>query len=324
VIALGGLQPHEVARLVPVEPVLVCYRGSHAHGTHVAPEDPNGFDDVDILTVYIDPRPSVYFGVDKQQWAGRDAKVGKWDACSYGLQHFAKLAATCNPNVIASLWLDERFYIHLGWQGECLVANRDMFSSKLAHKSFGGYAHSQLKRMTAWRDQKADCGCEGEYHSQDCPLKDEKGRGSSKLYATGFMGAKRKALVEKYGYDTKNAAHLIRLLRMGKEFLELGHLQVYRHDADELLAIKRGEWPLECVKKEAEVEFAHMDEALRDSPLPDKPDFHAIDRMVTDIMCQTMHQAVLSKAIDMHRRVWVGDDRDWSRIDDHVLKGKRP
>jgi len=52
------------------------------------------------------------------------------------------------------------------------------------------------------------------------------------------MGAKRKSLVEKFGYDTKNAAHLILLLRMGIEFLSVGVLHVKRHDAQELLEIK--------------------------------------------------------------------------------------
>lgn len=57
------------------------------------------------------------------------------------------------------------------------------------------------------------------------------------------MGERRKALVRRHGYDTKNAAHLIRLLRMGIEFLQSGELLVDRsgHDAGELLAIKRGE-----------------------------------------------------------------------------------
>lgn len=45
---------------------------------------------------------------------------------------------------------------------------------------------------------------------------------------SGYMGEKRKAMVRKYQYDVKNAAHLIRLLRMGTEFLTTGELQVYR------------------------------------------------------------------------------------------------
>ena len=40
------------------------------------------------------------------------------------------------------------------------------------------------------------------------------------------------------GYDIKNAAHVIRLYRMGIEYLESGNLQVFRPDREELKAIK--------------------------------------------------------------------------------------
>lgn len=51
------------------------------------------------------------------------------------------------------------------------------------------------------------------------------------------MGQKRRELVRRVGYDAKNAAHLIRLLRMGIEFLTEGTLHVERADATELLDI---------------------------------------------------------------------------------------
>jgi len=41
---------------------------------------------------------------------------------------------------------------------------------------------------------------------------------------SGYMGEKRKAMARKYQYDVKNAAHLIRLLRMGSEFIVSGIL----------------------------------------------------------------------------------------------------
>lgn len=44
-------------------------------------------------------------------------------------------------------------------------------------------------------------------------------------------------LVRRVGYNAKNAAHLIRLLRMGIEFLTEGTLYVERADAPELLDI---------------------------------------------------------------------------------------
>jgi len=84
----------------------------------------------------------------------------------------------------------------------------------------------------------------------------------------GHMGEKRKKLVDKFGYDTKNAAHLIRLLRMGIEFLKDGELYVERFDAGELLSIKRGEWALEAVNKEAERLFGLIDKAYVESLLP--------------------------------------------------------
>ena len=35
----------------PHTPILVCYRGSQAHGTYVPPEDADSIDDVDLLGV---------------------------------------------------------------------------------------------------------------------------------------------------------------------------------------------------------------------------------------------------------------------------------
>ena len=86
------------------------------------------------------------------------------------------------------------------------------------------------------------------------------------------MGQKRRELVRRVGYDAKNAAHLIRLLRMGIEFLIEGTMHVERVDAPELLEIKRGAWPLEKVKAEAERLFQLSQEAYVRSSLPPEPD----------------------------------------------------
>jgi hypothetical protein len=101
---------------------------------------------------------------------------------------------------------------------------------------------------------------------------------------SGYMGEKRKAMVRKYQYDVKNAAHLIRLLRMGIEFLGTGVLQVYRtSDAEELKSIKRGQWTLDQVKAEAERLFAQVEPARAQSPLPAAPDSAAANRLLIDI-----------------------------------------
>ena len=96
---------------------------------------------------------------------------------------------------------------------------------------------------------------------------------------SGYMGEKRKAMVRKYQYDVKNAAHLIRLLRMGTEFITTRTLQVYRtSDADELKVIKRGGWTLD--QAEAERLFGRGDAARARSPLPAEPDVRAADELL--------------------------------------------
>jgi hypothetical protein len=98
------------------------------------------------------------------------------------------------------------------------------------------------------------------------------------------MGAKRKAMVRKYQYDVKNAAHLIRLLRMGNEFIQTGVLHVYRtSDADELKRIKRGEWTLDQVKEEAQRLFTEVELARARSPLKEEPDEEAADELLIEL-----------------------------------------
>jgi hypothetical protein len=84
--------------------------------------------------------------------------------------------------------------------------------------------------------------------------------------------------------NCKNGAHLIRLLRMGIEFLTEGRLYVKRHDAPQLLQIKRGEWPLEKVQAEAERLFASAEQAYINSKLPDRPDSDAVNKLCVEVV----------------------------------------
>ena len=158
-----------------------------------------------------------------------------------------------NPNVLMMLWLPENAYIYKSRAGEILLSNRSMFDGKHTYKSFIGYARGQLHRMTHGAHQ-------------------------------GYMGAKRKELFRKYGYDLKNASHLIRLLRMAVEYLSLGELHVFRGDASELNDIKRGRWTLAEVEKEASRLFDLADKALIASHLPVGPDKEGIHHLCMSII----------------------------------------
>lgn len=55
-----------------------------------------------------------------------------------------------------------------------------------------------------------------------------------------------------FGYDTKHAMHLVRLMRMAKEILTTGQVNVKRPDAKELLEIRGGKWTLDELLEWAE------------------------------------------------------------------------
>jgi predicted nucleotidyltransferase len=93
----------------------------------------------------------------------------------------------------------------------------------------------------------------------------------------------RAELEARFGYDTKHALHLVRLLRMCREILESGKVIVRRPDADELLAIRAGAWSYERLVAYAEDEDRALDALARTSPLPAAPDRAALDRLCVEI-----------------------------------------
>jgi hypothetical protein len=194
-----------------------------------------------------------------------------------------------------------------------LRERRDVFSSQAAADAFAGYAADQLKRMEAFDlDRMAEYEALTTAIRTKGPLAEVLEADAQKLryiaehwgftdaflarfrklhreHFSGYMGEKRKAMVRKYQYDVKNAAHLIRLLRMGSEFISTGSLQVYRTtDADELKVIKRGGWTLDQVKAEAERLFGGVEMARAQSPLPVGPDAVAANELLI-----TLHRRFL-------------------------------
>lgn len=78
----------------------------------------------------------------------------------------------------------------------------------------------------------------------------------------------RSELEEKFGYDTKHAMHLIRLLRMGIEALHEGIVLVKRPDAKELLEIRGGAWSYEDLVAYAEQLDSQVKALYETTPLP--------------------------------------------------------
>lgn len=239
--------------------IMLAYRGSIAHGMYIPNSDPNSIDDIDLMGICIPPVEN-YLGLKRFGSRGtQEIKVDEWDIVVYEVQKAVSLLAVGNPNILGMLWLDE--YVSLSTEGQMLVDNRELFSTKRVYHAFTGYAHGQLKRMTHFAFE-------------------------------GYMGEKRKQIVERHGYDTKNAAHLVRLLRMGIEFMESGKMNVNRSgiDADELLDIKRGKWSLEEVKLESERLFALSKEARDKSRLPEYPSSDKVNKLCVDMITHRLFQ----------------------------------
>ncbi len=94
----------------------------------------------------------------------------------------------------------------------------------------------------------------------------------------------RAELERRFGYDTKHAQHLIRLLRMALEILERGQVVVERPDRDELLAIRQGAWSYEQLLDEARRLQAAADAAAATSPLPADVDLADLDALCASIV----------------------------------------
>ena len=299
-------------RLLPEGLISLCWRGSVAHGMYVPQSDPDSIDDKDVMGIYIAPIEH-YLGFGRkdvyEKWEG------EWDCVFYELKKFINLLLNCNPNVLSLLWLKPNGIIYENAFGTRLREHRDLFVTKKAYHSFSGYAHAQFKKMISFNqeaqelmrqleEQLNDLGIDPESCDAGDSLRNLDGgpfvgatpemmevvkryRGERRrYYSGGYMGKKRRELVRRVGYDAKNAAHLIRLLRMGIEFLTEGSIYVERADAPELLEIKRGGWPLEKVKSEAERLFQLSQEAYVRSTLPPEPDVKQAEKLCVEMISE--------------------------------------
>lgn len=70
------------------------------------------------------------------------------DTTVYSLEKIINLLSNCNPNTIEILGLEPWQYLYTGYIGQELIKNKDMFLSKRAAHSFGGYATAQLRRLS--------------------------------------------------------------------------------------------------------------------------------------------------------------------------------
>lgn len=93
----------------------------------------------------------------------------------------------------------------------------------------------------------------------------------------------RAALEAKHGFDTKNGAHLVRLLVTCKELVSTGQLRVRRDDAEFLLGIRSGAWSYDQLIDWAGNIAHEIDVLMPTSPLPAFPDKAMLNKICVQI-----------------------------------------
>jgi hypothetical protein len=170
---------------------------------------------------------------------------GDLDVCIYSARKWARLALRGNPSVLIPLFVPDADTM-VRTDAACeLIDNGHRFVSKQAATQFVGYLQAQRGAMTGERGAHTN----------------------------------RPELVALHGYDTKYAAHALRLGIQGVELLTTGRmaLPMLSEHREYLLAVRRGEVRLTDVLAEVDRHAARLT-ALHDSAtVPDEADENWVD-----------------------------------------------
>ena len=252
--------------------------GSRSHGlaTEGSDEDSRG--------VCLPP-PKYLYGLSHfEQWESEGG-----DHVVYSLVKFVRLALDGNPNIIETFYVEpeDRLWTHPLM--EPLLEHRDRFLSRNVGLKFGRYAIGQLQKIARhhrWLTQRPPIkptpeqfGAVLSENSPKFPDTDqERAYRAAIKHHRDFQewrrsrNPKRALLEEQFGYDTKHAMHLCRLLLMGVEILRDGQVKVRRPDAAWLRSIREGALTYQELLSWAQQAERELAQASLTSPLPEKPD----------------------------------------------------
>lgn len=285
--------------------------GSHLYGMNT-PES-----DVDVRGVCLPPLrvltdPFMSFNV-KDSFEDEDKAV-------YDLGKFMSLCSAMNPNIVELLFIPAQFVNWVDERWIKVLENRHLFLSKKAKFTFTGYAISQLKSIQRHREWFIDPPnhepTRQEFGLDQMPSvsmawlnslkdtmnydllkpefvdevrKEREYRDAHKKWENYMQwqknrNPKRKGTEEKFGYDTKYASHLFRLMSEGKELLMTGNITFPLVEAEWLLSIKEGFYSYEQILEMAQTMEADFEIWYEQSPLPDKPDINALKELYFEIV----------------------------------------
>lgn len=224
--------------------ILLGLGGSYAYGTNVESSD------IDLRGIALNTKEDILTYYDFEQVVSNET-----DTTIYSFNKVIHLFKKCNPNVIEMLGLKPEHYIHLSAVGEKIINNYEMFLSKQAIYSFGGYANDQFNRLQSM-----------------------------------FIG-ERNAYAIKHNKLNKHMMHLIRLYMMCIDILKDHKIRTYRDNKDEhnlLMDIRNGKYIInnkptaefDTILKSFVQNFEYYKQC---TTLPDKVDDNCIKKFIIEI-----------------------------------------
>lgn len=229
--------------------VHVFQGGSHQHGASI----PGKVSDIDLFGIYIEC-PSISLGVaGSDHFTGGTSdqyvrnQAGDEDYKCYTLQRWASLSCKGNPTILGFLYTPCTVP---GVWADHIVKSKDLFKARTHAKAFLGYAEGQVRRL----DGTAGKGKHGQ----------------------------RPELEKAFGYDTKAAMHLMRVLFEAEEYMNTGEITYPRPEKELLLDIRQGGWSWDKLFAEYSRMTQRVEEAMETSKLPDHVDRDKISKLIAD------------------------------------------
>jgi len=299
---------------VDITKILEYHVGSKLYGTDTPDSD------IDIAGVFIAPI-EYYFGLenikeldmsikskDENNKNNKDAIDRKF----YEIKRFINLATDNNPNIIEQLYIPENKLIYASEDGLKILNNKQLFLHKGLYYRFIGYAYSQKKKMIVKLDNydeyiriidilntldstaklinftdKLKNYIDNEFlkiGDIKVPLGVQTKKAIAIIKNRFESLSHRKSLVLKYGYDTKFASHLIRLVLEGIELLYTKNLIFPLEYADYIKDIKNGKYEMGQILEEFDILEKRLNKAQSESELPNYPDKTKINKLLIDIL----------------------------------------
>src|SRR5262245_30838148 len=224
--------------------------GSSVHGLSVAAQD-----DRDEMGICVEPFAH-FFGLrDRfQQWTARTKLPGERsgpgdvDLVVYSLAKWARLALAGNPTILIPLFAPDSAILRITPRGRELRSMADAFVGDQVFGRYLGYMRQQRDRLM---------------NKVKMPSRPE--------------------LIERYGYDTKYAGHLLRLGHQGLELVTTGTLTLPMQEPirGRILDVRVGKVSEADVLEEASALERSLEERMRTHPLG-PPDRERVERFVLE------------------------------------------